>query len=46
MVGNSGASKAIADGVGAAIAAVVESGHGQTYISDLARLLRKAKPAA
>ena len=46
MAGNSGASKAIADGVGSAIAAVVEGGHGQAYISDLARLLRKAKPAA
>ncbi|WP_407117611.1 NAD(P)-dependent oxidoreductase [Bradyrhizobium sp. LMG 9283] len=46
MAGSSGASKAIADGVGAAIAAVVESGHGQSYISDLARLLRKTKSAA
>ncbi|MDD1519646.1 NAD(P)-dependent oxidoreductase [Bradyrhizobium sp. WBAH42] len=46
MASNSGASKAIADGVGTAIAAVVESGHGQAYISDLARLLRKTKPAA
>lgn len=46
MASKSGASKTIADGVGAAIAAVVENGHGQTYISDLTRLLRKAKPAA
>ncbi|WP_027576678.1 NAD(P)-dependent oxidoreductase [Bradyrhizobium sp. WSM1743] len=46
MASHSGASKAIADGVGAAIAAVVESGHGQAYISDLARLLRKTKSAA
>ncbi|WP_271507154.1 NAD(P)-dependent oxidoreductase [Bradyrhizobium sp. CCBAU 11357] len=46
MASNSGASKVIADGVGTAIAAVVESGHGQAYISDLARLLRKTKPAA
>ena len=46
MAGNSGASKAIADGVGAAIAAVVESGHGQAYIPELARFLRKQQPAA
>ncbi|WP_407120080.1 NAD(P)-dependent oxidoreductase [Bradyrhizobium sp. STM 3561] len=46
MASHSGASKAIADGVGAAIAAVVESGHGQAYISDLARLFRKTKSAA
>jgi hypothetical protein len=42
----SGASKAIADGVRSAIAVVVEGGHGRAYISDLARLLRKARPAA
>lgn len=46
MASSSGASKAIADGVGAALAAVVESGHGQAYISDLARLLRKTAPVA
>ncbi|MBR0691212.1 hypothetical protein JQ594_35230 [Bradyrhizobium manausense] len=46
MASKSGASKAIADGVGTVIAAVVESGHGQARISDLARLLRKTKPAA
>lgn len=46
MAGSSGASKTIADGVAATIAAVVESGHGQAYISGLARLLRKTKSAA
>ncbi|MBR0797947.1 NAD(P)-dependent oxidoreductase [Bradyrhizobium jicamae] len=46
MAGSAGASRAIADGVGVAIAAVVENGHGQAYISDLARLFRKTKPVA
>ncbi|WP_271601494.1 hypothetical protein [Bradyrhizobium sp. CCBAU 45384] len=46
MANGSGASKAIADGVRSATAAEVEGGHGRAYISDLARLLRKARPAA
>ncbi|MDH2386481.1 NAD(P)-dependent oxidoreductase [Bradyrhizobium sp. CER78] len=46
MASSSGASRTIADGVAAAISAVVESGHGQAYISELARLLRKTKPTA
>jgi 3-hydroxyisobutyrate dehydrogenase-like beta-hydroxyacid dehydrogenase len=45
MAGTSGASKAIADGVAGAIAAVVESGYGQAYIPELARFLRKQQPA-
>lgn len=41
MAGTSGASRTIADGVAGAIAAVVESGHGQAYIPELTRFLRK-----
>ncbi|MBW7961355.1 hypothetical protein [Bradyrhizobium sp. BR 10261] len=48
MANGSGASKAIADGVRSAIAAVVEGGHGRAYISDLhgcfARRSRQPRP--
>ncbi|WP_283815032.1 NAD(P)-dependent oxidoreductase [Bradyrhizobium diazoefficiens] len=46
MASASGASRTIADGVAGAIAAVVESGHGEAYIPELARFLRKPRPAA
>ncbi|SDH12306.1 3-hydroxyisobutyrate dehydrogenase [Bradyrhizobium sp. Rc2d] len=46
MAGTSGACGTIADGVAGAMAAVVESGHGQAYIPELARFLRKQQPAA
>ena len=46
MAETSGASTTIADGVASAIAAVVEGGHGQAYIPELVRFLRKQQPVA
>ncbi len=46
MASDSGASRSIADGVAAAISTVVENGHGQAYIPELARFLQKKAPAS
>lgn len=40
MVKTSGASKVIADGVSAAISAVIEDGHDQAFVPELSRLFR------